>query len=420
MDINKLLSGGKCACGKIHSCDIKYVYIERDAYKRFEKICGDYRKILLVADENTFKAAGEQVERALCGKDVRRVIFPGDTILIPDERAVSEVEKNLDGIDFIIAIGSGVLQDICKFASHEKNIPYAVAATAPSMDGYASSGAAMIYKGMKVTFPAGVPVAIVADTQVLKNAPEEMIKAGYGDIIGKYSALNDWKLSREVNNEYFCGYIYDMTYKMIEKTLSLTDGILSGNEESIGVLMEALVVVGILMSFAGSSRPASGSEHHLSHFFEITGILGKQDYLPHGIDVAYSTYITAKIREKILSGSFKSDPYCTCMPEEEIRKMYGSISEECISLQKKTGNYAKDRCVIYKEKESLIREILGEMPSSEKIKEILEKAELYIDDFYKMYGAQRIKNAVKYAKDLKDRYTVLWMNYDLYGGEFDE
>ena len=93
------------------------------------------------------------------------------------------------------------------------------------MDGYASTGAAMILDGMKVTVSAGVPTAILADTEVLKDAPMDMIQAGYGDIVGKYSALNDWRLSQIVNGEYFCQEIYDLTFQMVHKTLKLADGL---------------------------------------------------------------------------------------------------------------------------------------------------------------------------------------------------
>lgn len=419
MDLNAVLVGGKCECARVHACNIKYVYIESDAYRRFADICTDYKNILLVADENTFAAAGESVECALDEKNVNKLIFSGEKILIPNEKAVEKVESCLECIDFIIAIGSGVLQDICKYVSYRNNVPYAVAATAPSMDGYASNGAAMIYGGMKTTFSAVLPVAIVADTKVLRNAPTEMIKAGYGDIIGKYSALNDWKLSHIVNGEYFCRYIYDTTYNMIEETMKHTEGILACDEKSIGILMEALVVVGIMMSFAGSSRPASGSEHHLSHFFEIVGILTDSEYFPHGIDVAYSTYITAKIRKKILENEFKDKPYTLNVPKNEIKQVYSGIADECIKLQEKTGNYAKDRTAVYKINEQEVREVLKEMPSPEDIEKILNEIGLDLSDFYQMYGDEKIAEAVKYAKDLKDRYTVLWMNYDFFGGEYE-
>ena len=309
MDVNEILRGVDCACGKRHECDIEHVYIERGAIARLSELCEKYERILLVADENTYGAAGEAVKAAVGTKIAKEVIFSGKTILIPDEVAIERVRKELDAIDLIVGVGSGVIQDLSKYVSFFSKIPYMIVATAPSMDGYASTGAAMILKGMKETVPAGLPRAIVADTEVLRNAPIDMIKAGYGDIIGKYSALNDWKLSAAVNGEYFCQYIYDVTYKMIENTLETAEGLLKREEASVKAIMEALVIVGIMMSFAGSSRPASGSEHHLSHFFELVGIVNDEFYFTHGIDVAYSTVITAEVRELILRNSFPEDRY---------------------------------------------------------------------------------------------------------------
>ncbi|MBO5898855.1 MAG: sn-glycerol-1-phosphate dehydrogenase, partial [Clostridia bacterium] len=267
MDINTLLGGVDCACGRHHTCPIEHVYIERGAIARLGALCEGYRRILLVADGNTYGAAGEQTEQALSGKVADRVIFDGSTVLIPDEQAIERVRASLEDTDLIVGIGSGVIQDLCKYVAKYDHLPYMVVATAPSMDGYASTGAAMILGGMKETVSAGVPLALVADTEVLCEAPMDMIAAGYGDIIGKYSALNDWKLASVVYGEYLCPYIYDTTYAMIEQTRSIVKGLMARDPDSVGTLMEALVVVGIMMSFAGSSRPASGSEHHLSHYF---------------------------------------------------------------------------------------------------------------------------------------------------------
>ncbi len=418
MDINNLLKGVNCGCGKTHTCDIEYVYIESNATERLRDICRNNRNILLVADENTFAAAGEKTLSAINGKSIKKVIFSGAEILVPSEAAIAEVTDNLGDADIIIGIGSGVIQDLCKYVSHFNKVPYIIVATAPSMDGYASTGAAMITDGMKVTYSAGLPKAIIADTSVLANAPIDMIKAGYGDIIGKFSALNDWKLSYCVNGEYFCDYIYNTTYEQINKNIELADGILKRDEASIKALMEALVIIGIMMSFAGSSRPASGSEHHLSHFFEITGIIDNTEYFPHGIDVAYSTVITAEIREKILAGTFPEKSYRPA--EQEYRAImeaiYKDVADGCIELQKKVGNYANDRTPVYLEKENEIRGILAEMPTAEKIKELLSLVELDIKEFYKLYGEKKIFDAILYAKELKDRYTVLWVNYDFYGG----
>lgn len=417
MDINEILKGVRCACGKHHTCPIEKIYVERDAISHLSHLCWRYERVLIVADENTYGAAGKQTENALLGKKITKVIFDGSTVLIPDEKAIECVEKQIQGQEIIIGIGSGVIQDLCKYVSYFNCIPYMVVATAPSMDGYASSGAAMILKGMKETVPAGLPKAILADTEVLRNAPMEMIKAGFGDIIGKYSALNDWKLAKIVNGEYFCDYIYNVTYEMIEKTLKTAEGLLNRREESVRAVTEALMIVGIMMSFATNSRPASGSEHHLSHFFEITGIVKKEPYFAHGIDVFYSTYVTAKIREGLLKIDY---PKAQFTPgrldyERDINEAYGVVGNGCIALQDKLGTYKKDRGSVYNSCESEIKKVLSEMPTAEQIKAMLDMVELDLNEFYSLYGDEKIKTAIKYAKDLKDRYTVLWMNYDILG-----
>ena len=416
MDINKLLEGIDCRCGRHHNCDISYVYIENDAMRHLPKILEEFKKILIVADENTYRTAGEQTVCYISDKIADKVLFPGDTILIPNEYAIDAVNSHIYGIDYVLGIGSGVIQDLCKYVSHRNSIPYGIIATAPSMDGYASSGAAMITDGMKVTYSSKVPHAIIADIEVIRNAPLQMIKAGYGDIIGKYSALNDWKLSNEINGEYFCQYVYDLTYDMLVATLPLNDKLLMRDGESVKVLMEALIVVGIAMSFAGSSRPASGSEHHLSHFFEITGIVDKTEYLPHGIDVLYSTYVTSLIRERLASSEFPSQGFVTTENErdEELRRVYKSVADGCIALQKKLGTYERNLIPIYKEKEKTIKEILREAPTAEEIEKLITGINLSLSEFKEIYGEQRILDAIKYAKDLKDRYTVLWMYYDTF------
>ena len=414
MTVNELLRGVDCACGKHHTCPIEAVYIENGAIDHLRDLCGVGESVLLVADENTYAAAGALTEAALSHARVRKHVFDGSTVMVPDERAIEAVEAVLGDARQLIAIGSGVMQDLCKYLSHVHGIPYIVVCTAPSMDGYASNGAAMILNGMKHTVAAGLPRALLADVEVLRHAPLEMIKAGYGDVIGKYSALNDWKLSRVVNDEYFCPYIYGLTMEKVSRTGELAEGLLARRAESVQALMEALVVIGILMSFAGSSRPASGSEHHLSHFFEITGIVKNRPYLTHGIDVAYSTVVTAALREELLQKPFPATTFREprAAYEQAMNEVYGPVGAGCVALQDKVGHYDRDRATTYRAHEEELREILREMPTAREIEEMLTTVELDMSEFYALYGRQTIEQAVRYAKDLKDRYTVLWMHYD--------
>ena len=414
MDINNILSAYQnCECGKEHGCDIRSVVIEKNAVAKIPEIAKDYKGILLVADRNTYRVCGKSVEALGIHKDI--FIFEEEGLVIPNEKAWEAIQNRVtEEIDLIIGIGSGVIQDLCKYVSFLCKIDYFIVATAPSMDGYASVGAAMIANDMKVTFSAHVPKAIIADTEVLKDAPMEMIVAGYGDIIGKYSCLNDWKLSSIVNGEYFCQKVYDLMMSQVLAVRPLSKKLIQRDGEAVGALMEALVVAGVAMSLVGNSRPASGSEHHLSHYFEITGILENAPYFPHGIDVAYSAVVTAALREELLalkelpaSWEFDREKW-----ENDIRALYHRAADGVIALQDKMGWYQKDYLSVYREKWAEICAVISEVPTAKELEELFAEVGLSMDKFYEMYGEKKVNDAVMYAKDLKDRYSVLWV-YDL-------
>lgn len=418
MEIKELLLGKEnCECGKTHKCPISHVIISENAFDQIPDIIREYKCILLVADKNTYGVCGEEVSAKLGNRLSDTLVYNTTEVLVPDEKALDELQSHVTPkTDLIIGIGSGVINDLCKQISFVSKLPYYIVATAPSMDGYASKGAALILEGMKVTLNADVPKAIIADVNVLKNAPFDMIQSGYGDIIGKYSCLNDWKLAHVVNDEYLCPFVMNATYEAVEKTVRLADGLVARDGEAVKALMEALVAVGILMAYVGNSRPASGSEHHMSHYFEIVGIVRGEQYFPHGIDVCYSAIDTAIIREKLLAidditkfeTHFEKNVY-----EENITRIYTDIKNEVLALQNKLGWYDIDRVSIYKEKWGEIKKVLSDCPSSAEMLALTEKIGLSYDDFKKMYGEEKLADAHLYAKDLKDRYSVLWMYYDL-------
>lgn len=419
MAISDLLKGIKnCECGRNHDCPIDHVIIGEDAFAYVSEVIENYKNILLVADENTYAACGKEVAFSLGDKLQDTLIFKRNGVLVPNEDAIAELDARVTcSVDLIVGVGSGVINDLCKKVSFDHSLPYFIVATAPSMDGYASRGSALILNGMKVTLDCNVPRAIIADTRVLSSAPFHMIQAGWGDIIGKYSCLNDWRLSALVNGEYICERVLKETYATVDRTVALTDGVRARDPKAIGALMEALVAVGILMAYVGNSRPASGSEHHLSHYFEIVGIERGEDYLPHGIDVCFSAVETAKLREKLLGikdissfeHSFDKERY-----EREIKRIYGSVASNVLALQEKTGWYSIDRVSVYREKWEEIRLVLADAPSASEMLALCERIGLRYCDFISLYGEEKIADALLYAKDLKDRYSVLWMYFDLF------
>ena len=417
MNIKTLIKGiSNCMCGKDHKCPIDYVIIGKDILGALTDICEKYQSILMVSDQNTYRVCGDKVAGILGSKITTSIMFEtGDTPLIPNEEAIEKIHaKYIDDVDLILGVGSGVINDLCKIVSFERKVPYYIVATAPSMDGYASVGSALILKGMKVTLNAASPKAIIADTKVLKDAPMDMIRAGYGDIIGKYSCLNDWKLSALINDEYFCQKVYDLTYKTADKVKTLAEDVVKRDEEAIGALMEALVVVGIAMAFVGNSRPASGSEHHFSHYFEITGILTGKPYLAHGIDVVYSAVLTAKIRERMIASVPARREFYENQWSREIRQIYLSSADEVIALQKKLGWYWKNNTEKVLPKWDAIRELLSEAPTEAEMLQMVEAVGMNYQEFIDLYGQDKINDGILYAKDLKDRYSVLWLYYEFF------
>jgi len=416
MDFCKMLQPIRCNCGMVHSCDIKQVLIGPGVLGELEHVIGSYNHILLVADQNTYQICGRQVEAQLKERLESTLVYQREGVLVPNEEAIQEMQKQLTKhTDLIIGVGSGVIQDLCKYVSFEAGLPYDIIATAPSMDGYASKGAAMIIGNMKITYTAHVPEVIIGDVYILKDAPMDMIRSGYGDILGKYSCLNDWKLSKVILDEYFCDYVYELTYEMLLKTRNLGNQLQKRDPEAIQTLMEALVGVGIAMAYVGNSRPASGSEHHMSHFFEVTGIMNEEAYLMHGIDVVYSAIYTQKLREALLQIETPTAAIRLSGAdwENKIREIYTEAADGVIALQRKLGWYERDLQPIYEEKWEEIREVLREVPSSRCLTEYVESVGLHLSEFEALYGTEKIQDAILYAKDLKDRFTVLWVYYDV-------
>ncbi len=406
-----------CPCQRPHICPIRAVEIGEGALAILPALCRDYRRILVVADDNThtalLSATGTSVEVLLGDAVATTHIFPstGSEPLIPDETAITAIEAHLTEMtDLIVGIGSGVINDLCKQVSFTHNLPYIMVATAPSMDGYASVGAALILGGMKVTLNARPPLAIVADTRVLRAAPIPMIRAGYGDIIGKYSCLNDWKLAAYIRGEYFCDAVYTQVMATADRVRALAPAIRDRDPTAIAALMEALVEVGIAMAYVGNSRPASGSEHHLAHFFEITGILANTPYLPHGEDVACGSVLTARLRAHMLERDPHAPHHDPTAYEAAIREAYTTIADSVLALQERMGWYdepAVDDFVLAHLDN--IRTILAEAPTEAETEAMVEAVGLSMTDFYASYPASHIETALRYAKDLKDRYTVLWL-----------
>ena len=294
-----------CSCGKHHHMNIQKLIMGKGVLPKIKDIAEPFKigKILLVSDENTFKAAGEKV-LGILGQDhfqVKNLILTAQgEILIPNEEIIGRFMLNLDqDVALIIGVGSGSINDTVKYISSRTDIPYVIVCTAPSMDGYVADGAPLILNGRKISFKATLPYGVLGDTEIMKHAPQRLIQAGFGDVLGKMTALTDWKLANELNGDYYCQTCVILVERALKKVINHVDGLKKREDEAILYLIEALNLTGVAMGLIGISRPASGAEHMLSHFWEMDFIAREKFPELHGIKVGIATPIIAEIFQQM-------------------------------------------------------------------------------------------------------------------------
>lgn len=291
-----------CACGKSHKVDIQAIRVGSGVIQELPGILRDLgaSHIFLVADNYTYEAAGRQVEQLLdqAGLAYHKRVFQTETPLVPNEYALGSVLAAMTSQDdMLLAVGSGTLNDVTKYVSARTGIPYVIAATAPSMDGYASTVAPTILDGFKTTLPAVYPAAIVADVDILKDAPMPMLTAGFGDIIGKFTSLADWRLSHQLNGEYYCPEVAGVIEAAVETCAANAQALAQREPQAIQAVTEALILSGLAMGMVGVSRPASGAEHQMAHYWEMDALRRGEVHPLHGNAVGVGTVLAASLYE---------------------------------------------------------------------------------------------------------------------------
>ncbi|NMA95936.1 MAG: sn-glycerol-1-phosphate dehydrogenase, partial [Clostridiales bacterium] len=264
-----------CDCGRQHEVKIGDIIIDPDILGDLPELLCKYksRKILIVADRNTYRVAGDIVKDILSKDFVVEVFVYDDEFLVADTDSLGAFLLELGSEpDLILTIGSGTLNDITRYVSKRTGIPYVIIATAPSMDGYTSIISPLIRRGVKTNFPGVYPTSIIADINIMKEAPMHMLQAGLGDVLGKYTALSDWRMSNILGierEEPYCANIAGLVGNAIEKCVEVAPQLTSRTEDAIRAIMEGLILAGLCIGLAGHSRPASGSEHQISHYIEM-------------------------------------------------------------------------------------------------------------------------------------------------------
>jgi glycerol-1-phosphate dehydrogenase [NAD(P)+] len=270
----------------------------------FGQSFGDQAAVV-VADENTWRVAGKQVQQHLdeAGRTTAEpYVFPPNTFVYAEYGNIEKLREALRAHDAVpVAVGSGSLNDIVKRAAYELERPYMNIATAASMDGYTAFGAAITKEGYKQTMTCPAPRAVVADLEILTHAPADMTASGYGDLLGKVTAGADWLIADALEVEKIDHKVWSLVQGPLREAIGRPAELAAGDQEAMDNLIEGLIMSGLAMQAHASSRPASGAEHQFSHLWEMEGLgHDQQPPLSHGFKVGVGSVAIAALYGRIL------------------------------------------------------------------------------------------------------------------------
>ena len=291
------------------------------------------RRALVVADANTWRAAGGDVHRILAqagGAQDEPHVFT-DPKLYAEWTFVEQLDGVLSRTDAIpVAVGSGVINDLTKLCSHHNGRRYMVVGTAASMDGYTAYGASITKDGNKQTFDCPAPLGMVLDPTIAAAAPAKMSASGYADLIAKIPAGADWMLADAVGSELLDEFAFSVVQDGLKDALCDPAGVRAGNVAKVEQLAEGLLLSGFAMQATQSSRPASGAEHQFSHLWDMEHLKYNGASVSHGFKVGIGTLASTAFIEMLLD-----------TPVETLDV------EKCVAAWKSWEETEKDICRIF-------------------------------------------------------------------------
>jgi glycerol-1-phosphate dehydrogenase [NAD(P)+] len=302
-----------CRCGRTHHVPIRELVYAGDAVDSLADILrrclGDVRpkRVAVVADVRTWDLGGGRAQETLqkAGMQGSRVLVPdrGSRGPMCDDVTCRALVEQLRAVrpELVVAVGSGVINDLSKWASFELKIPYAVVATAASMNGYSSANVAPTIAGVKMLIEARPPLAVIAEPTVIAQAPRELTTAGFGDVIAKHQSNGDWVMNHLLLGEYHCGFCAGIVGDIEPLYLDTPEHIRERRSEAIQGLFEALFWTGMAMTLVGTSTPASGGEHLLSHTLDMMAEVRGESHDLHGRQVGVGTLLSAALFERLLA-----------------------------------------------------------------------------------------------------------------------
>jgi glycerol-1-phosphate dehydrogenase [NAD(P)+] len=384
--------------------------------------CFGEKKAVVIADENTFAVAGDTVYlRLLAAGQISNspYVFPGKPTLYADYENVLRVEEFLRNLDAIpVVVGSGTLNDLTKLASHRLGRPYMVVATAASMDGYTAFGAAISRDGYKQTFSCPAPYALLADLDIIANAPLKMTSSGYGDLIGKINAGADWMIADAMGIEPIQDRPWHLVQDSMRKWTANPQKLLTGDLQALEFLIEGLVLCGLALQIHQSSRPASGAEHLISHLWEMQETT--HGSVSHGLKVGLGTIATSALFERLVKRDLSKldiPMLCKNWPTRDqviqnIRKSHANPVLAEIFVEQSMAKYLSveqlpDRLELVRQKWPVLREnIATQIMPADQVRELLLAAGGIVHPSGVGRNMEQLRTTYMLARQIRSRYTL--------------
>lgn len=419
----------ECNCGQMHSAQLSYIAIGSGAIASFPEAlrAAYFTYPFIICDTNTKAAAWAPVKAVLDQHGIPYLLHTFDREhLEPDEYAIGNLAMAFDrNCDVVVALGSGVLNDCAKVLAHITGLKSMVIATAPSMDGYASNSSSMIVDGVKSTLYNECPCAIIADTDIIRKAPDRMLWAGFGDMVAKYIAICEWRIAHLVTGEYYCENIAKMMRRSVQKIVDSADKLMQREPEAIEAVMEGLILSGIAMAYAENSRPASGLEHYFSHVWEMMALERGQLADLHGIQVGVGTVLALQVldqvkgisptREKAEAAMRAFDPAAW---EANVRRVFGKTAGRVLDIEAKSGKNTPERQskhmdAILANWDVIVQIMQEELPETDKLVATMKSLGMPITPGDLGISQQDVLDAYFCSRDIRDKYLTSSMLWDL-------
>lgn len=431
MSLKELIrpEGFDCECGRHHVCALQYLKIGRGAVESVPEMLAAMgkKRPFVVCDQNTYEVAGRRVCEILdrAGVEHGLYVIPGKRIS-PAEWEVGSALMHYDPrCDMLLGVGSGVVNDTCKVLAHAIGVPSAIVGTAPSMDGYASNSSSMEVNHVKVSLYNHAPVGILLDSEILAQAPMRMLWAGLGDMVAKYIAVCEWRISHIVTGEFYCESIAQMMRSALKKIVDASDGITKRDPDAIQSIAEGLVVAGMAMAYAEISRPASGLEHYFSHMWEMMALERGVPYDLHGIQVGVGTVLSMKLYRKIRQiqpDRAKAEAHMKAFSradwEAQVRRIFGKTADEIIAIEDKThkndpARHAKRLDNLVNHWDEILKIIDEELPNYDALYQTMAKTGMPMRPSEIDVPMDDVVDAFIGARDIRDKYLSCSFLWDL-------